>query len=230
MNNISVLNQVFQNITQSVNGLSVQLVALSNELDKVKIVVKDLKDGSANQPQTTPSVDLEAIVSDVDKLKNDHGQTLNKFQIVHELARDSELLVRDILNQVRTTTAEVENLKAVKPTPSITTEEVQAMIDTAINSLIAVLTSASSSTSTLVTSGTQLPPIPEVPIELLDGVEDAILETPEGENESNESNESIETDEPNGVEEVVTPTVVEEVTTPIPTPVKKKGRVSKKNK
>jgi hypothetical protein len=214
MNNISALNQVFTNLNQNLASLGIRVNSIMGEVERLKIVMKELQQVQQTPVAVEPHVSVEelnALTQNFNELKNVHGDIVSKISNIENSIEKNEQVVKDIEEQVSRVKITCDNLQAEEQSPKttpVTVEEVQSMIDNAINSLIGVLTASSTET------GGPLPTIPEIPI---DGVvEDEVVDEIQG---------SVDTDAEAHDVGVVIP-IEPESTSQEPT--KKKGRVGRK--
>lgn len=181
MNNISALNQVFANLHQSVAILSGRVNNILVEVDAVKTNIKNIEQSQAKKTAEPNFVTLDnfnklsQVVVDLKTLEDDNTVKLKQLEIavskqegqikeIVETIASLKIIVDNLTSNVSNTQSQVENLSL--HSPSLTKEDVQALIDNAINSLIGVLTSTSTNSSEtenfhLLQPNTTLPTIEE---------------------------------------------------------------------
>jgi chaperonin cofactor prefoldin len=217
MNNISALNQVFTNLNQNLASLGMRVNSIVGEMENVKAELKQLKQVNDTPTVVEPHVSVEqfqSLVNDFNNLKTVHEDFISKIVNIENSVEKNERVVKDIAEQLANIKIACDNLHAEaqhKITPNVTTEDVQGMIDNAINSLIGVLTTSGAET------GGPLPTILEIPLENANGVtEYEIVDEIQGSVDANT--------ESNDVDVVLPLEHVSEVQEPI----KKKGRGGRK--
>jgi chaperonin cofactor prefoldin len=214
MNNISALNQVFTNLNQNLASLGLRVNAIVGEVERLKAVMNELQQVQQHPVEVEPRVsaeELNALTHEFNVLKNVHGDIVLKINSIENSVEKNEQAVKDIEEQVARVKITCDNLHAEgqspKPTP-VTTEDVQSMIDNAINSLIGVLTASGTET---------VGPLPTIPEVSIDGVaEDEVVDEIQG---------SVDTDAETTDIDVVIPL---EPMTEVQEPTKKKGRGGRK--
>jgi chaperonin cofactor prefoldin len=222
MNNISALNQVFTNLNQNLATLGIRVNSIVDEVERLKAVIKELQQVQETPVEVEPHVSVEehnALTHEFNVLKNVHGDIVLKINNIENSVENNEKVVKDIEEQVARVKITCDNLlaegQAQKTTP-VTVEDVQSMIDNAINSLIGVLTASSTET------GGPLPTIPEIlletiPEDTMNGVaEDEVVDEIQG---------IVDTDTETTNIGVVVPL---EPVSEVQEPTKKKGRGGRK--
>lgn len=207
MNNISALNQVFANLHQNIAALGGRVNAVFAEVETVKTSVKKLEQSqvsiaeTSSEPAYVTVEDFNKLSHQVVELKTVEGDIVSNVREIETLVSKQANELKNVVDTVAGLKIVVDNLtSSVTHTPSLTKEDVQALIDSAINALIGVLTSSNSNLSAHTTLSTI-----EEDVSGDDVTNDAL----------DEVQESVETEQP--VTEVM---VVE--------PTKKKGRGGRK--
>jgi hypothetical protein len=214
MNNISALNQVFTNLNQNLASLGIRVNAIVGEVERLKAVIHELQQVQQPPVEVEPRVsveDLNALTREFNELKNVHGDIVLKINNIENSVEKNEQVVKDIDEQVASVKITCDLLQAEGQSPKttpVTVEDVQSMIDNAINSLIGVLTASGTET------GGTLPTIPEVPIN--DATEDDVVDEIQG---------SVDTDAETNDISIVIPV---EPMSEVQEPTKKKGRGGRK--
>jgi archaellum component FlaC len=168
MNNISALNHVFIGINQSVTTLNQRINGMMMEMEAIKKAIVELR---ASTSQVVMVPEFEGVKQEISAVT---------------------MKIEGVNNSVEEIKQEIVSLKDTPQTPSLTIEEVQGMIDNAVNSLINVLTSASSSVSSMssVLGEAPLPTILETPLEPMEPIDELKVET----SLTNETTETTEVD------------------------------------
>jgi hypothetical protein len=229
MNNISAINQVLANIHQSVSVLGGRVNAVFVEVEAVKSSVRNVEQSQKNILETSSqptyvTIDcFDKVANQVGDLKIAEGDTVSKVRQLETLVIKQENELKDIAETVAGLKIVCDNLTSsvtqIANIPSsLTKEDVQALIDSAINALIGVLTSTGNS----VQPSTSLTTIPEDDTRVLGGLEGI---------EGLEVVDAIDIVEANGEDEVQVGVESEQPVTEVMVvePTKKKGRGGRKS-
>jgi hypothetical protein len=191
--------------------------SIVGEVETLKVVLKDLQKAQQTPLVVEPQVKLDqfnALTNDFNVLKTVHADIISKISSIESSVEKSEEGIKEIAEQVASVKTTLDNLHTEtqnKNTPSVTIEDVQSMIDNAINSLIGVLTASTSQTVG------PLPTILEVPLETTNGLtEDEVVDEIQGSVDSSAEANDVS---------VIIPSEAE---IEVQEPIKKKGRGGRK--